>query len=533
MNKEIIPYEGKRPYVFVSYSHSGNDNNTVLETIDILQRKFNYRIWFDNGIHSGENWSQKIVQHLEACSTFVVFLSPNSLNSRNVGSEISLAFSNNKIKIIPIWITPPCEMPGDIKYYLSFTQHAFEKNPGTHTPEELADELNIAIPDSLRDASQIVDDVLVNTEEDLHDLILDNSIKKIADAACKERLKLNYIQFPKSLVEIGHEAFRGCSALTEVFIPRNIKKIGDSAFRDCVSLQKLVIEEEIEIGERAFENCRSLTDITLPPDMREIYSGVFNSCRSLTKISLPASIVAIGDNAFAFCDKLKEVRFPKNVSRIDDAVFAGCSSLSKVVFTESVSKIGKNVFKDCDSLTSISLPASLHKMDSGCFRGCTSLQEINVNAKNKHYKSMDGIMFNKNKSVLICYPSMIGNENYEIPDSVCQIEDWAFSDAIHLKNVTIPDSVESIGEGAFFRCESLEKIVIPYSVDSINDTAFRGCKNLKEAYIESKSVKDWGWGIFYGCSPDLTVYYCSDVVKEYCESLGIKHKRFSPKNLEV
>ena len=532
MKKDIIPYEGKRPYVFISYSHVGNDNKTVLETIELLQNTYSYRIWFDNGIHSGENWSQKIVQQLEGCSAFVVFMSPNSLNSRNVSSEISIAFSNEKIKLIPIWITPPCEIPGNVKYCLSFTQHAFEKNPGFHTPEELAAELNAVIPDSLRDASQIVGDTLINTEEDLHDLILDETVVKIADSACKERLKLSFVQFPKSLHEIGHEAFRGCSSLTEVFIPRNVRKVGDSAFRDCVSLQKLVIEEEIEIGERAFENCRDLTDITLPSDMREIYSGVFNSCRSLEKITLPASVVAIGDNAFAFCDKLKEVNLSKNISRIDDAVFSGCSSLSKVTFTESVGKLGKNVFKDCVSLTSISLPASLHKVDSGCFRGCLSLKEINVNSKNKHYKSMNGVMFNKNKSVLVCYPSRIETEHYEIPDSVCKIEDWAFSDAVNLKSVTIPDSVENIGEGAFFHCENLEKVFIPYSVDSINDTAFRGCKNLKEAYIESKSVKDWGWGIFYGCSPDLTVFYCSEVVKEYCESLNIKHKRFYPKNNE-
>ena len=530
MAKKSIPYEGSRPYVFVSYAH--DDEDVVLKTIDLLQNTYHYRIWFDNGIHSGDNWSQKIVKQLQNCAAFVLFMSQRSLQSRNVCSEISIAFSNSKIKMIPIWITAPCPIPEELQYYLGFTQHAFEKNPGNHSPEELASELNVAIPDSLRDASQVVDDVLVNTEEDLHDLILDDSVRKIADSVCKERLKLNYIRFSEHLEEIGNEAFRGCSALTEVHIPRVVKKLGDSAFRDCVSLRKLTIEEEIEIGERAFENCRKLTEISLPSDLREIYSGVFNSCRSLKKITLPSSLVAIGDNAFAYCDMLKEIRFPNTVSRVDDAVFSGCTSLSKVTFTESVSKLGKNVFKDCTSLVSVSLPASLHKMDAGCFRGCTSLKEIKVHPKNKRYKSMDGIIFNKNKSVLVCYPPKIEQDAYEIPDSVCVIEDWAFSDAVNLRSIIIPDSVESIGEGAFFRCENLERVFIPYSVDSINDTAFRGCKNLKEVYIESKSVKDWGWGIFYGCSPDLVVYYCAEVVKEYCESLNIKHKRFSPKSVE-
>ena len=528
MNTNITPYEGKRPYVFVSYSH--NDQETVLATIDLLQNKYHYRIWFDNGIHSGDNWSQRIVNKLDGCSTFVVFLSENSLGSRNVCSEISIAFNSNKIKMIPVWITPPCPIPGDIKYFLSYTQHAFEKDPGYHTPEEIADELNVAIPDSLRDASRVNEDVLVDTEEDIHDLILDNNIKRIADSACKERIKLTYIEISPSVAYIGHEAFRGCTSLTEVFIPRTVKHMGDSAFRDCVSLRKLTIEEEIEIGERAFENCPLLSDVTLPGDLREIYSGVFNSCRSLTKIKLPESLIAIGDNAFAFCSNLTSIRMPKAVSRIDDAVFSGCTKLSKVVLNDNISKLGKNVFKDCCSLESITVPASLRKIDDGCFRGCSSLKEIVVHPKNKHYKSMNGILFNKNKSVLVCYPPKLEADSYTIPDSIGKIEDWAFSDATNLKSIDIPDSVEIIGEGAFYHCENLESITIPYSVDSISDTAFRGCKNLKEVYIESNSVKDWGWGIFYGCSEDLVVYYCNEVIKEYCESLNIKHKRFYPKD---
>ncbi len=525
MFRDLVPYDGKRPFAFISYSHG--DSDTVSEIVEMLQTKYKYRLWFDNGIHSGDDWSEKIVRQLEHCTAFVVFLSPNSVNSRNVGAEISMVFDNKKIKIIPVWITKPCELPGMIKYYLGFTQHAFGKENDTHEPEKIVDDLNYAIPDSIRDATFIKDDILVETEEDIHDLILDNGVCGIGDGACKERLKLNYVEFSKSVESIGHEAFRGCTSLNEMIIPRNIKRIGNSAFRDCVSLGKLVIEEEIEIGERAFENCRKLNDISLPNGLREIYNGVFNSCRNLKSINLPESLIAIGENAFASCDKLTQIHLPKYVTRIDDSVFAGCESLESIEFSDSVSKIGKYVFKDCKSLRSITLPLSLRKIDSGCFRGCLSLERIDVSKRNRNYKSMDGIMFNKNKSVLICYPSKSEGESYDIPDSVCTIEDWAFSDAGNLKEITIPDSVETIGEGAFFHCESLEKIIIPYSVKTINDTAFRGCENLKEVYVECTSVSDWGWGIFYGCSPDLVVYYCHDSVKEYCDSLNIKCKKYT------
>ena len=75
---KVVPYEGKRPYVFISYSHA--DQEVVDKTIEILSEQYHYRIWYDNGIHSGENWSKQIVKQIQQCAAFVVFLSPNANN---------------------------------------------------------------------------------------------------------------------------------------------------------------------------------------------------------------------------------------------------------------------------------------------------------------------------------------------------------------------------------------------------------------------------------------------------------------------
>lgn len=520
------PYDGKRPFCFISYSH---DDPLVLDVIKLLQAH-KYRIWFDNGIHSGENWSETIYKKINTCTAFVVFLSRNSVASRNVISEVSLAFRRNEseVKLIPIWIEPPVkDLSGKMEYFLNSTQVAFQDDPKYHTAEELFKELDIAIPDSLRDSANIDNGVLLDTEDDIHDLIVDETISKIGDGACKARINLTKVQFSKTVTWLGDEAFRGCSSLPEITIPKEIKHIGDSCFRDCISLKKVVINEDIEIGERAFENCGSLTEISLPNDLTEIYNGVFNSCRKLRRIVLPESLIAIGDSAFSSCDKLEEVVIPSQVCRIDDQVFSGCSSLKNIIIPNSVSRIGKNVFKDCQSLERFDIPSGLRRIEPGCFRGCSSLKEIIVDKKNKYLKSMDGILFNKNKSNLVCYPSFKDGEVFEIPDSVRIVEDWAFSDAKKLKKVIIPDSVERIGEGAFYHCESLEEIVIPYSVDTIQDTAFRGCRNLKHVYIEAPLFKDLGWGLFYAC-PDVVVHCTSNAMEEYCEKIKVKHERYKP-----
>ena len=527
MNEEQYkPYEGRRPFTFISYSRS---NPIVLETIKALQDK-GYRIWFDDGIHGGESWSDEIVKRIKKATAFVIFLSKESVKSRNVQSEMSLAFKMPEtLKIIPIWIHKPCELDSNMEYFLSAIQVCLTKTTGPVSVEELVNELDPVIPDSTRNTSEIEDGVLLRTQDDIHDLLLGQDIVEIGPRACKGRVNLKKVVFSNNLKVIGDEAFRGCTAITELKVNKSVTRIGDSCFRDCTALTRLDIDEEIEIGERAFENCGNLVEVNLPDDLAEIYSGVFNSCRELKSITLPKQLIAIGDNAFAHCDSLQEVVIPPHVVRIDDQVFSGCLSLSKVTLSDSVSRLGKNVFKDCVNLKSIFITRNVVKIESGCFRGCSSFEEIEIHPRNRYFKSMNGVLYNKNKSVLICYPCAKKDDIFVVPDSVSYIEDWAFANANNLKVVRIPDSVEKIGEGAFFRCQKLEEVHIPYSVSIIQDTAFRGCINLKDVYIENPSFKELGWGLFYRCDK-LTIHCVSREVEEYCRRLNIKCVRYNPED---
>ena len=42
---------------------------------------------------------------------------------------------------------------------------------------------------------------------------------------------------------------------------------------------------------------------------------------------------------------------------------------------------------------------------SSCFAGCTSLEKITLDSKNKKYASENGMLFNKDKTHLLCYPA--------------------------------------------------------------------------------------------------------------------------------
>lgn len=91
--KKIRPYNGKEPYIFISYAHK--DSEAVVPAIRTLQQG-GYRIWYDLGIEAGTEWSNNIAQHLQNCSVFIAFISKNSVQSENCLDEIAFAKSHQK-----------------------------------------------------------------------------------------------------------------------------------------------------------------------------------------------------------------------------------------------------------------------------------------------------------------------------------------------------------------------------------------------------------------------------------------------------
>lgn len=201
-----------------------------------------------------------------------------------------------------------------------------------------------------------------------------------------------------------------------------------------------------------------------------------------------------------------------------------------VVVETGVTSIGDFAFSGCDNLTSVVLPDSIDSIGSRIFSDCILLKSILVSEENAYYASVDGVLFNKELTKLIAYPSNnrfsfagdIWNITYQIPTGVTSIGDYAFEDA-YLHIMVIPDSVIDIGEGAFmsgwltsitlpenitsigdsaFRYCGLTSIVIPESVTRIGSSAFEGCGSLTSITIP-KSVTSIGDSAFWGCD-DLT-----------------------------
>ena len=270
------------------------------------------------------------------------------------------------------------------------------------------------------------------------------------------------------------------------------------------SAEKVDIPEKIDgksvtsIGDYAFYYCSSLTSVTIPNSVTSIGEYAFGDCANLTNITIPNSVTSICKGAFIDCTSLTSIKIPNSVTRILRDAFRDCTNLTSVTLPESLTYIG-SAFEGCTSLTSITIPNSVTYVDAYAFAGCTSLTEIKVAVENPNYVSVNGVLYNKSRTVLICYPAGKKDKNYKILDSVTAINRYAFYGCTSLASIMIPDSVTEICESAFSGCTSLTSITIPDSVMSIARFTFYYCANLKSIKIPN-SVTNIGESAFGGCT---------------------------------
>ncbi len=405
--------------------------------------------------------------------------------------------------------------------------------------------------------------------------------KTVADAAFKWCNGLTGITIPDSVTDIGDDAFSNCEGLTSVTIPNSVKSIGNGAFDNCTGLTSVTIPGSVtSIGDSAFNYCTELTTVTIPDGVTSIGGEAFKYCYKLEQITIPDSVTSIGKQAFdatayyykgyydnteeesnwengalyignhlirafvsgeyeikantktiagfAFnaCSNMTSVTIPDSVVSIGDNAFEYCTGLTAVTIPDSVLSIGNQAFISCTGLTSITIPKGVTSIGDYAFQDCYRLAEIKVAAENNAYCSENGVLYDREKTEIICFPKEKQDTVFEIPDSVTSIATGAFSKCRNLTSVTIPDGVSGIGDYAFYECSGLERIIIPDGVPSLGLKAFYGCSSLESVTIPN-SVISIGEQAFAACSNFETVNYIgtdaewNKIVKgEYCSIDG-------------
>ena len=355
---------------------------------------------------------------------------------------------------------------------------------------------SITIPNSVTEIGYSVFEGCTN----LKSITIPNGVTSIGDSAFEDCTSLKSITIPNSVTSIGDSAFEDSTSLTSITIPNGVTSIGDSAFEGCTSLTSITISDSVTcIGDSAFNGCTSLISITIPDSVTSIGESAFSGCSSLASITIPDSVMSIGNDAFHECSSLTSITIPYSVTEIGGSAFENCSSLTSITIPDSVTSIGVGAFVGCSSLTSIMIPDNVTYIGGAVFADCSSLTEIKVSTQNAKYVSVNGVLYNKDKTTIMCYPAGKKDKNYKILDGVTEICTSAFNGCSSLTSITIPDSVTEIGMSAFSGCSSLTSITIPDSVTRIDMSTFRGCSSFTSITIPDNVTYIDIWA-FNGCT---------------------------------
>lgn len=313
---------------------------------------------------------------------------------------------------------------------------------------------------------------------------------------------------PGSVTTIYDDAFVACKYLTDIHLPNSIRSIGSDVFDysgvssnienwtngvlyvdhfavasedlDTASLE--LRPDTVGVADGIFSWEYDLVEVVVPDSVKTIGTGAFRECRRLQRVSLPDSVRYIG--AYAFDGTLL---YENEKNWMDNALYIGnhliaVSEDSDASFSirEGTICVSEDAFWNAESVTKIYIPSSVI---SGVFN-TEKLTDIQVDGQNLYYSSDEnGVLYDKNKTVLICYPGGNLRESFEIPESVASVETAAFDGCTHLRHITLPKNMQLIGVGAFAYCASLEEITIPDSVTRIDVGAFFACERLSSITV--------------------------------------------------
>lgn len=221
-------------------------------------------------------------------------------------------------------------------------------------------------------------------------ITLPNSIKRIGPNTFKGCSSLTSFTVPNSIQEIDSCAFEGCS-LEMVTIEHNYIKesLFKDVFKNCSTGSLVLLFNGgwlMQIGRNAFEGCSSFTNVIFPDGLATIGDETFKGCSALTNVIFPDGLKEIGSEAFEDCSSLTNISLPNSIKKVDQYAFDNCP-LETITIREGIDTIKGSAFNDafyhCSSQSlSIILPEGLRFIGKKAFANCISLTSCTCYAVN-------------------------------------------------------------------------------------------------------------------------------------------------------
>lgn len=276
----------------------------------------------------------------------------------------------------------------------------------------------------------------------------------------------------------------------------HVSTIGKGAFQGTF-LRDLVLKptghDELIVGEKAFAGTTQLRNVVFGDGPKTILGAASFYQSNIETCVLPTrtgKLETIPEDCYFRCVYLRSIRF--RTKKICSRAFLACEELRSIPLEEGVEEICDSAFKGC-ALQQVSLPASCVRLAPNAFENTSSVEKFHVASQNQCFCSEDGVLYNKDKTKLISFPSARSG-SFVLPKSVTVIGKHAFCNS-RIMEIVLSENLKTIEEAAFEGAICLTEIAFPDSLEYIGEGAFSHCKLYS---VSLPAIKiDWE-DSFYG-----------------------------------
>lgn len=333
-----------------------------------------------------------------------------------------------------------------------------------------------------------------------------SQLETIEDYAFFECTQLSNIEFGRNVKSVGVNAFGmlySTHTIDSVLLPDDLGSVDSTSFHLC-NFTKLTVPATCTKINSVFLNNEQLSTIEVDSN-NEVYvsfNNILYSKDKSTLIKCPANskikeyivlpeVTTIEQEAFSSCETLQKVDLRNNgngnVTEIKQSAFYACTHLSTLDLGQKMNKIGAYAFSMYDKpitygttiiyqtilLEDLTIPDDLKDIDERAFYHCdianvhipssvvsiherfycdTKTNSFNVNSDNQYFSSENGVLYNKDKTVLIKCPHASAITSFTVPNTVNTIKSFSFN-GVKLQSITIPENTSNLEKDIFYDTE--------------------------------------------------------------------------------
>lgn len=420
----------------------------------------------------------------------------------------------------------------------------------------------------LNDNIERIEDYAFYGCKNIESIIFSNNINYVGYSAFENCSNLENIKFKESKNYIIYDkAFKNCNNLKNVTFDVGLKSILNNAFENCVKLEtvnfKISTQKDISnlenIGSSSFKNCKTLNSFVMPDTVYSIGNEIFSDCKNLKHVDLSARINLIPYKMFFNNINLNKVVATSQIDKIEDYAFYGCENLINISTLNDAKELGFAAFKNCKNINNISFN-NIEILNEEVFYGCEKLINISINNikelkrdcfsysglikfninqsielidkdafssadyleeflidNNFNFYVEDGVLYNKEKNAIICYPNNKLSENFTIKANILNILGQGLIKNQNIKNINVElsNNIYSSEDGILYNKEKTQLIKYPNGktnsnvniingITDVNSYALAYNKNITNLTI-SNSVIHFNKNILYNSNNLITL----------------------------